>query len=387
MENVTRNYFETAVVGLDVHKKTITWALFLPGIQDAARSGVISNVTKAINGLIKRINEQASGSQIVWVYEAGCMGYHLHTHFTDKGEDCRVIDPGSIPKKVRGHKDDIRDAIAIGQHFRNGVLSEVMVPDEELLGLRNLVMYRGNMVKRKAALKVKIKMFQNLWNLDFKGDFGEKHLTYLNQAVQNLDASAGLVLNLLLLDLKNTLLILEQIEEQIEKKAKCERFQPWHDVLVGLKGVKTLTAMAIISAVGDISRFKHPRQLMAYFGLVPLENSSGESQRSGSITKRGNKEVRRVLIEAAANQFHKYVNWEKRKFMKRRKDLPPEIVQILDKAGNRLSKKASQLMKKGKHRNTVTVAVARELVGFIWDLMMQAKKQMNLKADSKKDIA
>jgi transposase len=55
----------------------------------------------------------------------------------------------------------------------------------------------------------------------------------------------------------------------------------------------------VVAELGDLTRFRHPRELMAYLGLAPSEHSSGPSVRRGAITKAGNPHVRRVLAEAA----------------------------------------------------------------------------------------
>ena len=78
--------------------------------------------------------------------------------------------------------------------------------------------------------------------------------------------------------------------------------QPWREPVEALccfRGIKTLTAMTIVSEIGDIKRFGSPRQLMGYVGLVPSERSSGERSRRGPITKAGNRYLRRVLIESS----------------------------------------------------------------------------------------
>ena len=69
--------------------------------------------------------------------------------------------------------------------------------------------------------------------------------------------------------------------------------------LEGLRGFQLVAAMTVVSELGDLYRFAHPRQLMAYLGLVPGEHSSGGSRRQGAITKCGNSHVRWMLIEAA----------------------------------------------------------------------------------------
>ena len=143
------------------------------------------------------------------------------------------------------------------------------------------------------------------------------------------------------------------------------------EALCCLRGVKTLTAMTLLSEIHDINRFPSPRALMAYFGLVPTERSSGERERKGPITKAGNSHARRILIEAAWNSRHRagadlILN-------RRRQGQPPEVVAIAIKAQHRLSRRFHYLDQK-KHRNKVVVAVARELCGFVWAIMNAAPR-------------
>jgi len=66
-----------------------------------------------------------------------------------------------------------------------------------------------------------------------------------------------------------------------------------------MRGIALINAVVLVAEVGDFTRFSNPRQLMAYFGLVPGERSSGETVRRGAITKTGNTHARRALVEGA----------------------------------------------------------------------------------------
>ncbi len=92
---------------------------------------------------------------------------------------------------------------------------------------------------------------------------------------------------------------IERLTRAIERSAEGWRFAPVVKQLQALRGVQFVHAVTIICELGDLTRFDSPRQLMAYLGLVPTENSSGERRHQGSITKSGNRFARRALIEAA----------------------------------------------------------------------------------------
>jgi len=71
-----------------------------------------------------------------------------------------------------------------------------------------------------------------------------------------------------------------------------------------MRGIQFITAIGLISELGDLTRFEHPRQLMAWFGITPSEYSSGGSRHQGSITKTGNSYARKLLVEAAWSYRH-----------------------------------------------------------------------------------
>ena len=134
-------------------------------------------------------------------------------------------------------------------------------------------------------------------------------------------------------------------------------------------GHYALTAMTLFSEIDDIRRFRSPRALMAYLGLVPTEKSSGEKERKGSITKAGNSHARRVLVEAAWNNRHRA--GADLILRRRRQGQSPEAVAIAIKAQHRVSRKFHRLWQR-KHPNVAVVAVARELCGFVWAIMKAA---------------
>ena len=90
-----------------------------------------------------------------------------------------------------------------------------------------------------------------------------------------------------------------RLTEQLRHLAPTWRWAPVVAALQALRGVSFITGVALVAELGDLTRFGHPRELMAYPGLVPSEYSSGPSVRRGAITKAGNPHVRRLLAEAA----------------------------------------------------------------------------------------
>jgi transposase len=149
---------------------------------------------------------------------------------------------------------------------------------------------------------------------------------------------------------------------------------PTHEALRGLRGIDLISAVTFIASTGDLSRFESPRLLMGYLGLVPSEHSSGGTIRRGGITKTGNREARRMLIEAAwSYQYPARIAKEKAEILVR---LPKNIRDIAWKAQTRLCTRYRSLIAKGKKSTVVVAAIARELAGFIWAIGREMRLPM-----------
>jgi transposase len=123
-------------------------------------------------------------------------------------------------------------------------------------------------------------------------------------------------------------------------------------------------AVPLVADMGDLTRFESPRELMKFLGLMPAAHSSGEQRRQGSMTKAGHTHARRVLVEGAwAYRYPAKVS----RHRQLRLEKQPKIIQDISwQAQGRLCKRSRRLVSRGKHAHVVTVAIARELSGFIW---------------------
>lgn len=160
------------------------------------------------------------------------------------------------------------------------------------------------------------------------------------------------------------------LDLEIERVARTEPYAAAVGKLASLRGISTLSAMALLAEINDFRRFESPRQLMAFVGLVPSEYSSGGKETRGKITKTGNSHARRILVEAAWSYRHRP------SFGPRVKQVlsgqPPEVVEYATKAQHRLHRRFCRLVGKGKKSQLAATAVARELCGFVWGLMTMA---------------
>jgi hypothetical protein len=146
--------------------------------------------------------------------------------------------------------------------------------------------------------------------------------------------------------------------------------KPLVEALMGFKGIQLLTAITLLSEIGDILRFGHPRQLMAFLGLVPSEYSSGDNPaKRGKITKCGNRHARWFLIECA--QHYALAPKVSKDLAQRQKGLSQRMKELSWNAQTRLNKRYHALIARGKNRQKTMTAIARELLGFIWAMLRE----------------
>lgn len=139
---------------------------------------------------------------------------------------------------------------------------------------------------------------------------------------------------------------------------------PVVEAIQALRGVAQISAVTMVSEIGDFRRFHNPRQFMAWLGLVPKERSTGASVSRGAITKVGNTRARRMLVEGAWT--YRLPARVSRELLKRNEGLPEEIRMIAWKAQVRLCQRYPRMQASGRPTNIVIVATARELAAFVW---------------------
>jgi transposase len=165
-----------------------------------------------------------------------------------------------------------------------------------------------------------------------------------------------------------------RLEEQMAALLVHWPMQPVVAALMGMRGFAQVGAMVLVSELGGAWRFAHPRQLMAYLGLVPTENTSDDKRRQGGITKTGNSHARWLLIEAA--QHYRLSPKISKELSMRQQGLSADLKACSWKAQTRLHQRMKQLLARGKQRNKVAVAVARELCGFVWQIFQLMAPRM-----------
>jgi transposase len=358
-------------VGLDAHKSAINVAMYLPGSEQPVEWQLV-NEAGAIRRMVRKVERQAGG-EVRFCYEAGPCGYSLQRQITEAGQaSCLVVAPSLIPKKPGERiKTDRRDARKLGKLFRAGLLTEVHPPTEENEAARDLCRARED--AREDLMRCRHRLGKLLLRRAISYDGGKKAWT-LGYRVWLRGLRFERAFDQAVLD--DYLLAIEQLEErvrgldaQIEQLSQDPAYAEAVGALRCFRGIDTITATLIVTELYSFGRFTSPRGLMAFLGLVPSEYSSSNSRRQGAITKAGNGHVRRVLVEAAWHYRHRP---SLTSLHKRRAGQPARVLAIADKAMQRLHRRFTRMSARGIPSNKVAVAVARELVGFVWAALQPA---------------
>jgi len=358
---------KTIFVGLDVHKDNIV-ACWVSADGEDEEGRRFPNDPKEIGRFFKRLKEEAD---LRVCYEAGPCGYEVRRQLAKMEISCDVIAPALIPRKPGERiKTDKRDARKLARLYRAGELTPIRVPTEAEEFVRDLVRCREDTVEdvqrqRQRLLKFLVR-HGRVWRET--SNWSQRHWAWLRaQRFEN--ASAQRTMEECLAQLDFTRDRLSKLETEIERVAEQE---PWRELvsrLRCLRGIGTLTALALVVEIQDFRRFENPRDLMGFVGLVPSIYASDKSEFRGSITKCGNGHIRRLLVEAAWHYRHKPAM--KGHLRKRCAGQPEPVVKEAMQAQERLNLRYRRLTARGKPAAVAVVAVARELVGFIWAMAVK----------------
>jgi len=354
-----------AYIGIDYHSETLSMAVIIDGQKGIYDSIRMKNNDKTILKYLRKLSKEFD---LRACYEASCNGYAFQRKMIKWGFHCDVIAPSLIPKKAGDRrKNDFRDARNLAELYANGQLAVVRPPSEEQESIRSVIRCRLSLKENEKKAKLQINSFvlyhgfkwsQTKWTI--------KHRTWLS-TLKLRDSYSQSVLAEYLGHLDYLRSRISNLDGMITEIANSELYKSSVTKLKAFKGIDTLSAMILIAEITDFRRFPNPGSLMAFLGLIPSENSSGDKQKGGSITKAGNHRCRTQLIESVQHLMKKPTISYKMK--KNLEQVDPVSANIAIKCMHRLHKRFWALIMKGKSRNKAKTAIAREFAGFIWAMM------------------
>jgi transposase len=347
--------------GLDVHARS-THAAAIDLVTGELRRARFGPGTERVVGWLGSLP-----APVRVAYEAGPTGFGLARAAAAAGIDVVVAAPGKTPRaKGDRVKSDRKDAELLARLLLAGQLKPVAVPPDWLEAIRHLARTREQVrrdlgrarhrVSKLLLVEGRVYSGKTTWNADHRRWLAGQRFEFAATELAFIDLLAavdGLVARRRALD------------ERLSRLAEDERVWPTVARLRAFRGIDTLTALALhLELGGDWQRFPSPRKLSSWLGLVPSLDQSGESRSQGSITKTGSSIARRLLVEAA---------WHYARgpaigvtLRNRQAGQPDHVLQIAWRAQHRLHRTHERFKARGKPANVATIAVSRELAGFLW---------------------
>ena len=354
----------TRFVGLDDSKTSIEVAVASEGRDGEVRSyGSIPNTPEAVRKLVRRLGRP---KDLYFVYEAGPCGYGNYRDLVALGANCMVAAPSKTPRRTGDRiKTDRRDAIKLARLHRAGELHPVWVPDEESEAMRDLTRARedAKYVQTKARQRLGSFLLRHGRCYPGRSHWTKTHLKWLAEQ-RFAQPSQQICLDEYVEAIRQASARVQRLEAQVRELVATWSLGPVVSAMTAHRGVSLVVAATVCAELGDLTRFDRVRELMAFVGLVPSLHATGLGRRVGAITKTGNGHVRRVLVEAAWAYRHPA---RRTAHIRRSLEDQPEEVQAISWKGQvRLCGRRRRMIARGKHPNKVAIAIARELLAFLW---------------------
>lgn len=290
-------------VGIDYHKKS--WKVTIMGKEFEHKS--MSRDPDA-DQLVAYLKHNFPGADYKAVYEAGFSGFKSQRKLKELGVDCIVIHPADVPTsgKDRQQKTDKADSRKLAKMLRSGEFEGVHVPDEELEADRALLRQRYRISKDLTRQKNRVKSLLFQFGIRIPDRFtdsqsrgwSKNYMEWLKDLPEGSGEMRTVVRNYVVtgMQIKKQL---TNITRQVRDLAKKERYRKNYVLLVSVPGIGLVCGMVLLTQLGDLGRFKSLDELCNYVGLVPSMHGSGERMVTGKLARRGRKELKVMLIEAA----------------------------------------------------------------------------------------
>ena len=367
--------YSTVYVGMDVHKETFSLCCYTNEKEKAEYpQQVVGHYSKVLNYIEAMRFHYGDDALFICGYEAGCLGFTLYHQLVNHGMKCVILAPTTMlqPKGKKRIKTDRRDAALIARCLAHHDYSPVHVPTEQDEQTREYIHMRDDHKLALKKVKQQILAFCLRHNYQFDGtasNWTKTHLRWLKTLKPE-----GLYQEILteyLLTYDQLVNKIERLDKRIEELASGERYKENVAKLSCFIGIRTTTALAVLTEVGDFKRFANAQKFAAFLGLIPGEHTSSKDQNRLGITKAGNRRVRTLLVEAAQTIARGQVGAKSKALKARQEGNLPEVIAYADKANERLRRRYYRMvLHNHKNPNVAKTAIARELACFIWGMIM-----------------
>jgi len=287
-------------VGLDVHKNSWQVSILLNAVSQKTFH-MSPGSPKELKAYLNRYYPEG---EYHCAYESGFSGFWIQEELTRLGIDTAVYHAIDIPTtdKEKRQKTDTRDSLKIAKALRKGDCEAIFVPDKAQQKARSLVRQRGCLVRDRQRIMHRIKSHLSYYGiecevLEWRQEWSGKHIQWLDQQARQQQDQA---LSWMLQELAWMRKLEKDVLKQLRQLAKEAPYKVAVDLLLSVPGVGLKSALVILTEIGlDFKRFSKFDGLCAYCGLMPDTSSSGEQERIGDLTHRGNRRLRCILIECA----------------------------------------------------------------------------------------
>ena len=358
----------TTIIAFDQHAATTVAAVLLPG----QRTPALHHLTSDIPTILRFVERVRRTGPVQCCYEAGPCGFELQRALTAHGVPCDVIAPSLIPRRPGDRiKTDRRDAAQLALLYRAATLTAIHIPTEQEEAARDLLRCREDIRVDLLRARHRLSKFLLRHGRRFtatKKAWTKRHAAWLQAqewALPALEQTHRAYVR----GVDEAVARLQAVETELRDLLTIEPLRARVERLRCFRGIDNLTALTIAAELGDARRFPSASRVMAFTGLVPSEHSSGTKQARGAITKTGNTHLRRVLVESAWHYRHH--PFRGRALRLRQEGAPPAVIAHAWRAQQRLHRRYRRLAARGKPKQHIVTAIARELSGFLWAALTQ----------------
>jgi transposase len=353
----------TTIIAFDQHAATTVAAVLSPGHRTPALHPLASDSST----ILKFVERLHRAGPITCCYEAGPCGFELHRALSACRIACDIIAPALIPRRAGDRiKTDRRDAGQLAILYRAGALTAIHIPTEQEEAARDLLRCREDIRADLLRARHRLSKFLLRHGRRFTGTkkaWSKRHELWLRAQTWPI-AALDQTHRAYLRAVEEAVARLRAVEEDLRALLDLEPLRPRVQRLRCFRGIDDLTALTIAAELGDPRRFATAPSTMAFVGLVPSEHSSGAKRAQGAITKTGNSHLRRVLVEAAWHyRHHPFVSAALRQ---RQRGAPDTVIAQAWTAQHRLHRRYQRFAARGKPKQHIVTAIARELTGFVW---------------------